>query len=77
MKSKRSNSKRVPNRARSAGSHERLVIPRPTDEEISAKRDDACEAVIGATLVEDAKYKEGIRDALAWVLGDMEEGLEV
>lgn len=52
-------------------------LKRVSDEEISNKRDDACESLIAATLVEDVKYKEGIRDALAWVLGDMEEGLEV
>jgi len=46
----------------------------PTEQEISDKRDEAAEKTSGDAT---SQYAEGVRDALAWVLGDMEDGLEL
>jgi len=56
-----------------------LVRPLPPGEqEISDKRDDAAK-VTGEERDDTRRqdYASGVRDALAWVLGDSEDGLEV
>jgi len=43
----------------------------PGEQEISDKRDDAAEAAMNP---DRQQYTEGVRDALAWVLGELEDG---
>ena len=40
-------------------------------------RDDAAEAAGSLTDPDRQKYAEGVRDALAWVIGDIDDALEV
>lgn len=48
-----------------------------TEEEISEMRDRAAQAAIDSKTMDNMAFTEGVRDALAWVLGDMEEGLDL
>lgn len=50
---------------------------RPTDQEISDKRDDASDAALKALKYPGMTYADGIRDVLEWVLGDAEDELDV
>lgn len=56
---------------------ERLVKPLPPGEqEIGDKRDDAARVAETTGDLDRRKYAEGVRDALAWVIGDLEDDLE-
>jgi hypothetical protein len=44
----------------------------PGEQEISDLRDDAAQATNDRINPDDIKYAEGVRDALAWVIGDDE-----
>lgn len=50
---------------------------KPTDEEISDKRDQAASAVNKPDSYRGMTYAEGIRDALEWVMGDLDDDLEI
>lgn len=52
-------------------------MKKPTDQEISDKRDDAADAVMKAPKYPSMTYAQGIRDALEWVMGDAEDELDV
>ncbi len=52
-------------------------MKKPTDEEISDKRDQAADAANKAPKYPGMTYADGVRDALEWVIGDMEEELDV
>lgn len=54
-----------------------ILRPPPGEQEISDMRDDAAEAAGTLRDPDRQKYAEGVRDALAWVIGDLEDGLEV
>ena len=49
----------------------------PGEQEISDMRDDAAQAAGTRTDPDRKKYAEGVRDALAWVIGELEDALEV
>lgn len=53
------------------------IMNRPTDQEISDKRDEASDATYKASKYPGMTYAEGIRDALEWVLGEAEDTLNV
>lgn len=69
MKSK----KKIERKSGAAVRVQRVVRPSPPDEqEISDKRDDAAQAAHTRADPDAIKYAEGVRDALAWVIGDDE-----
>jgi hypothetical protein len=45
----------------------------PGEQEISDHRDDAAQAAHDRADPDAIKYAEGVRDALAWVIGDDEK----
>jgi hypothetical protein len=49
---------------------------KPTDQEISDKRDEAASAARKPPKYPSMTYAEGVRDALEWVMGDLEDELE-
>lgn len=53
-------------------------MEKPTNQQISDKRDRAADSVAeDGNKYPGMTYTEGIRDALEWVLGDTEDDLEV
>lgn len=54
-----------------------MVRHPPGEQEIADMRDDAAEAAGTLTDPDRQKYAEGVRDALAWVIGELEDALEV
>jgi len=50
---------------------------KPTDQEIEDKRNKAQDATMRRSQYPGMTYEEGVRDALEWVMGEREDGLDV
>jgi hypothetical protein len=59
------------------GSSEMVRPLPPGEQEIGDRRDDAARVAGTTGDLDRRKYAEGVRDALAWVIGDLEDDLEV